>query len=164
VSAYLLVMGALLLWRATWKDKGDYGITKRAGALGAAGGFRPTLRIVLRTVPVRIRSRIISSMNRRHSPDGYGLIQLDLPQQAASQLGTRILYGLNLAGESAYTAPKLGGKVGRLAEAICAAVVITIVKNIVSFPIIMRIRTRRPRCLVSWARFPPTGEVLLNGT
>jgi hypothetical protein len=39
VSAYLLVMGALILWRAIWKEKTDRQPTKQSGLLGLSAGF-----------------------------------------------------------------------------------------------------------------------------
>jgi uncharacterized protein len=39
VSAYLLVMGAVILWRAIWKEPTESTPPKRVGALGLVGGF-----------------------------------------------------------------------------------------------------------------------------
>ncbi len=39
VSAYLLVMGAVILWRAIWKGRSEGTLPKRVVGLGAVGGF-----------------------------------------------------------------------------------------------------------------------------
>lgn len=39
VSAYLLVMGAVILWRAIWKDRGEGKPPTNVSALGLFGGF-----------------------------------------------------------------------------------------------------------------------------
>ncbi len=39
VSAYLLVMGAVILWRAIWKGRNEGSTPKRVGVLGLVGGF-----------------------------------------------------------------------------------------------------------------------------
>ena len=39
VSAYLLVMGAVILWRAIWKDRSEHKTPKHVGIVGLLGGF-----------------------------------------------------------------------------------------------------------------------------
>jgi len=39
VSAYLLVMGAVILWRAIWRDRSEDKNPKQVGVLGLLGGF-----------------------------------------------------------------------------------------------------------------------------
>ena len=39
VSTYLLMMGAIILWRAIWKDRSEGTTPKHVGALGLVGGF-----------------------------------------------------------------------------------------------------------------------------
>lgn len=39
VSAYLLVMGVVILWRAIWKVRGEHETPKHVGVLGLVGGF-----------------------------------------------------------------------------------------------------------------------------
>lgn len=39
VSAYLLVMGVVILWRAIWKTSGEHKTPKQVGVLGLFGGF-----------------------------------------------------------------------------------------------------------------------------
>ncbi|MEQ1614726.1 MAG: sulfite exporter TauE/SafE family protein [Hyphomicrobiaceae bacterium] len=39
VSSYLLVMGAIIVWRAIWKERGEHKVPKHVGLLGLVGGF-----------------------------------------------------------------------------------------------------------------------------
>ena len=39
VSAYLLVMGVVIVWRAIWKERSDHKTPKHVGLLGLVGGF-----------------------------------------------------------------------------------------------------------------------------
>ena len=39
VSAYLLVMGLVIVWRAIWKERSEHQAPKHVGLLGLVGGF-----------------------------------------------------------------------------------------------------------------------------